>query len=155
MPQEGKARQLTEWLQSKFPGTHVADGEDVERRAYLFRVHRDEGIPLELDVTADALERMTASDMIERMEQEQVPARLERDPTVRLTLRSSGEVSDVEQRTIECDGQEYRIVREPDHTVRVISPNGVPMEHIPEHRRILASSVWHRPHKDWCADIVD
>lgn len=153
MTTQPKAHEVTRWLESKFPDTHVAEGEDVERGAYLFRVHRNEGIPLELDITADALEQLPPSDMIQRLEEERVPARLEKDPTVRLTLRSSGEVSDTEQRIIECGGEEYRIVRDREHTIRIFAPNGDPMENIPEHRRILASSVWHRTHKDWCADI--
>jgi transcriptional regulator with XRE-family HTH domain len=77
---------ILDWLQEQFEGSEVLSGYLFTRDVFLFRIHAGR-IPLELEVSKEALEDYSTAIIVADMEEQGLRAQLLKSPGIRLFYR--------------------------------------------------------------------
>ncbi len=138
------------WLGSHFPGAEVTAHWNEDRQVVLFRAKSDGAKHEyhELEVTAEAYEKLDPETIVRDLEEQEVVERLKADRTMRLTYYATRQVPPVERLRVECDEKKYTVVRYKDN-VRILDENREPLTNLPK-RLTIKSSIFYRV---WCDDI--
>src|SRR5687767_479238 len=114
---------IAAWLGAQLKSPSVRVQRDFDREAIVFHIAAvDAGIG-DLEISQEAIDDHAPDIVISDLQTHDVPARLRRDPTMRLAYSRDRDVPHLETRWIICDRKRYRFVRDSDHTVRVYDSN--------------------------------
>ena len=149
-PPKEAQQAIESWLGSQFPDVELSAHWNEDRGVVLFRIKSDgpKHEYHELEVTAEAFEKIAPDTMTRDMEEQDVVVRLKDDRTMRLTYYATRQIPPVERLRVDCDGRKYTVVRYKD-SVRVLDEERKILENLPR-RLTISSSIFYRA---WCDDI--
>ena len=149
-PPKEAQQAIESWLGSQFPDVELSAHWNADRGVVLFRIKSDgpKHEYHELEVTAEAFEKIAPDTMTRDMEEQDVVVRLKDDRTMRLTYYATRQIPPVERLRVDCDGRKYTVVRYKD-SVRVLDEERKILENLPR-RLTISSSIFYRA---WCDDI--
>ena len=145
-------RHVADWLATEFTDS-VQTFEDPERLTVIFRVVDDAGSEAELELSLEALEDHSSDTIVSDLANQAVPARLRRDPTLRLQYFSDRLVPHGERRSFVCDGQLFSAVRDASHCVLFYASDGSQLHEQLPTPHVLHTSLFKRSLGNLCDDV--
>jgi hypothetical protein len=151
---EDSFKNIEEWLATALPGTQASHAQ-LDRETVLFRAHEARsGAPrYELEISREAFEDQRAETIVADLILQKVADRLRADPTMRLSYTRDRNVPHIETLWVTCDGRQYRVVRDGEHSVRIYDRAGQLLANGPLSMTVIPSSIHRRGVSEWCEDI--
>lgn len=120
----------------------------------VFRAVGQDGSTLgEIEVSDEALADHPPEVIIGDLERAGAADHLRRDPSVRLSYLTDRRVYNFESLVVECDGRQYRVVRDAHHNVQIFDASGAALLNRPAAPLVLPMSIHRRAVSRWCDEI--
>jgi hypothetical protein len=144
---------IVAWLRVQCKTPHVTAHADMHRDVIVFRLDLGDGaLPRHLEIGENALRDVPPEDILIDLGRAAVTDRLRQDPTMRLQYTNERSVPHLETLLVRYENEEYRIVRDAAHTVRIFDASDRPLPNTPR-STTLQSSIFARPIDKWIDDI--
>lgn len=144
---------VAHWLKEATSATRVEFDQAFNTDAWLFRGNRPGQPSVELEIAGNAMDDYTTDQILADLDASAVPARLVKDPSLRLQYHADRSIPHFETKHIRCDDRAYRIVRDSKHHVLVFDVVDKVLQNMPKDVLGLSESIFRRHDQQWREDV--